>query len=253
MALVLDCMGVYDATGGGVGAVITPNLSLTVKGPATQMAYIVGYSFDGISAEEVTITNPNNRKWPAGGVSLKATSDGTAVGAGDQWKPLPYKIPVWGQDTLVFTITSGANPVHVWIYIDYPPYSFGLRDPKEAEVLLLWTRATTAGGTNCSAGTMVQGATPLTSWGVDTWKPVRIDADAAFTTTAFLGLRKQGGDSNMTFWAIGLTDVANDMKSPGLPKGMGLEFTGNDICDLFWVSHTAEQPTAKITFARRVA
>ena len=246
---MLDSIVGYDATGGGVLAVVAPT-SLTIKGDNSQVAYIVGYAYDGISAEEVTITNAQNRDWPAGGVSLPATSDGTAVGAGMPWLPLDVQIPVRGGDVLVLTSTSGANPVHLVLYLDYPPYSFQLRDPLAPIKGYCWTRITAAGGTNCAAGTTVQGATNLTAFGDYVWTPVAINAAAAFTTTAFLAVRKLGGPSNLVFWPIGLTDVANDMRGYILPKGLGLTFTKGDAMEIFWISATAEQPTANVTFAR---
>jgi len=244
----LDCIAAYDATGGGVMTVVAPT-SLTIKGDASQTAYIVAYCYDGISAEEVTITNGQNTKWPATGVSLKCTSDGTAVGASPRIRVLSYKLPVQGGDVLVLTSTSGANPVHLVLYIDYPPYSFGLRPETASEAAILWTRPTVAGGTNCAAGTSVQAATNMVNWGDRVWTPVWIESNAAFTTTAFIAIRKFGGASNLVFFPIGLTDVANDQHALTLPKGLGITFTKGDAMEYFWISATAEQPTANITFA----
>jgi hypothetical protein len=246
---MLDTILGYDATGGGVAAVVPPT-SLTTKGAGT----IVGYFYDGISAEEVTITCPTDEDWPAAGFSLPATSDGTAVGAGLQWMPLDVQVPVKANKALVLTTTSGGNPVHVGVYVDYPGLGgasapFSIRQPGSAKGIP-WTRSTVAGGTNCAAGTIVQGATNLTNFGNHTWTPVAINANAAFTTTAFLGIRKLGGANLLPIFPVGLTDVANDMRGYGLPHGIGQTYTGNDAMEIFWSSVTGEQPTANITFAR---
>ena len=245
---MLDTIMGYDAANGGVLAVVTPTSNLTFK----DNGKIVGYFYDGISAEEVTLTVPTDDDWPAAGVSLPATSDGTAVGAGMPWRPLQFQLPVKKDKAVVMTATSGNNPVWGGLLVDYPSKGepFGLRDPLQPATAYLWTRTTVAGGTNCAAGTTVQGATGLTAWGDYEWQPVAVEAAAARTTTVFVGFRKFGGPNFIPFFPIGLTDVANDMRGYGIPKGVGQTYTGNDTMELFLGSDTAEQPTANITFAR---
>lgn len=242
--MAIDTILAYAATGGGVMAVVSPT-SLTIKSDG----HIVGYFYDGISAESVAITNANNPSWEAAGVTLPATSDGTAVGAGDPFRWLPHKIPVKKGDVLVLTSTSGANPVHCGIYVEYSGgLGFSIRPTQEGAAYYV-TKATAAGGTNCAAGTIVQGATNVTGFGQGrTYTPVQVKANAAFTTTAFLGLRKLGGDNYLFIVPIGLTDVADDMKAAVLPKGL-FTVTQGDAIEVFWSSATAEQPTAEITFA----
>lgn len=244
--MVLDSIVGYDATGGGVMTVVAPT-SLTIKGGSTQKAYIVAYCVDGISAQRVIVTNPANPKWDATGLELYPTSDGTAVGAGAQFQPLKHKVPVQGGDILVLTSVSGANPIHCVLYIDYPPYSFQLRSDNPEGEALYYTRTTAAGGTNCAAGTFVQGATNLTNFPERDLTPISVHANGNFTTTAFLGIRKLG-TGYMTVWAVGLTDIANDWWTYGLPKGL-FKVTKGDSIELFWCSVSAEQPTAQIDFA----
>lgn len=243
--MAIDTVVGYDATGGGVLAAVPPT-SFTIK----ENGYIVGYWYDGISAEEVTITNAGNSDWPAAGFSLPATSDGTAVGAGKPWMPLRHRIPVKKADVLTLTATSGANPVHAGLFIDYG--GFAVPSPLEGQGYL-WTRSTTALGTNCSAGTFV-GPTAtgnMTAWGDRTWELVAVDADGAFTTTAIVGLRKQGGPNLLYAQPVGLTDVANDVRGYGVPRGLGWTLSGNDVLEVLALSVTAEQPTFKLTFATK--
>lgn len=244
--MAVDTILTYDATGGGTQAVVTPT-SLTIK----DNGYIVGYFADGISCEDITITNTNNPLWEAAGFKLPATSDGTAVGAGDMSRWLPHKIPVKKADVLTVVSTSGANPVHAGIHVEYPTskgYQFAIRPDQEGNAYYT-TKSTTAAGTNCAAGTIVQGATNITGFGQGrTYTPVMVKANAAFTTTAFLGMRKLGGDNYIYITPVGLTDVANDTKMTKLPKGL-FTVTQGDAIEVFWSSVTAEQPTADVTFA----
>jgi len=177
---------------------------------------------------------------------LYPTTDGTAVGSGVQWQPLKHKVPVRGGDVLVMTSVSGANPIHCILYIDYPPYGFSVRPDNPTETGLYYTRTTVAGGTNCAAGTSQQATTNLGAFPNRMLTPVAVHANAAFTTTAFLGLRKLG-TGYIVYFPIGLTDVANDWWSFGLPKGL-FTVTKGDSIELFWISVTAEQPTAEIDF-----
>lgn len=242
---MLDSIVGYDATGGGVMTVVNTT-SLTIKGDQAQTAYIVAYAVDGISAQRVIVTNTQNPAWDATGLVLYPTNDGTAVGAGVQFQVLKHKIPVKGGDVLTLTSVSGANVIHCVLYIDYPPYTFQLRPDQATEEGLYYTRTTVAGGTNCAAGTSVQGATNLTAFPNRVLTPVSVHANAAFTTTAFLGLRKLG-TGYITYWMIGLTDIANDHWTYSLPKGL-FTVTKGDSIELFWISATAEQPTAQIDF-----
>jgi hypothetical protein len=241
----LDSIVGWDATGGGVLTVVN-STSLTVKGGADQIAYIVGYSLDGISVRRVTVTNAANPSWDATGLVLYPTTDGTAVGAGAQWQPLKHKVPVRGGDVLVMTSLAGANPVTCILYLDYPPYGFSVRPDSPTEEGLYYSRTTVAGGTNCAAGTAVQGATSLGNFPNRMLTPVSIHANAAFTTTAMLGIRKLG-TGYLTYWNIGLTDIANDWWTFSLPKGL-FTVTKGDSIELFWISDTAEQQTAQIDF-----
>jgi len=241
---MLDTILAYDATGGGVLAVVPPT-SLTIK----KDGHLVGYFYDGTIAEDVVVTNANNPAWEAAGFKLQATSDGTAIGAGDCLRWLTHKVPVKKGDVLVLTSTAGAAAVYCGIYVEYSGgMAFAPRGELEGTGHLV-TKTTTAGGTNCAAGTIVQGATNVTGFGQGrTYTPVQIKANAAFTTTAFLGLRKLGGDNVLFIMPVGLTDIANDMKRNLVPKGI-MTVTQGDSIEVFWASVTGEQPTADITFA----
>ena len=241
---MIDTILAYDATGGGTLAVVAPT-SLTIK----KDGFLVGYYYDGISAEDLTVTNGNNTDWEAAGFKLPATSDGTAVGAGDAIRWFTHKIPVKKKDVLTLVGTSGANPVYAGIFIEYPGgLQFRPRGVLEGNAFLV-TKGTTAGGTNCAAGTIVQGATNITGFGTGrTYTPVQVKSNAAFTTTAFLGIRKHSGDNVLFIMPIGLTDVANDMKAGLVPLGI-MTIESQDEIEVFWASATAEQPTADITFA----
>jgi len=242
--MAIDTILAYDATGGGVLAVVPPT-SLTIK----KDGHIVGYFYDGTIAEDVVVTNANNPSWEAAGFKLQSTSDGTAIGAGDCIRWLTHKVPVKQGDTLVLTSTSGAAPVYCGIFVEYKGgLGFAPRGELEGQAYLV-TKATTAGGTNCAAGTIVQGATNMTGFGQGrTYTPVQIKANAAFTTTAFLGIRKLGGDNYLFIMPVGLTDIANDMKRNLVPKGV-MTVTQGDAIEVFWASVTAEEPTADIMFA----
>jgi len=228
----------YDATGGGVMTVVSPT-SLTVK----EDGNIVGYALDGISVQRCVITIPQSTKWDPTGLVLYPTSDGTAVGAGRQWMPLKHKVPVKKGDVIVMTSVSGANPCHCILYLEYGS-GFSVRPDAPSEAGLYYTRTTVA-GTNCAAGTLVQ-VGDLTTFPDRILTPVSIHANAAFTTTAFVAMRKSGS-GDITIWPIGLTDIANDWTSPGLPKGL-FTVTKGDSIELWFSSVTAEAPTAQIDF-----
>lgn len=240
----MDTILTYDATGGGVQAVVPPT-SLTIKADG----HLVGYFLDGISVNDCVVTNANNPNWEAAGMTFAPTSDGTAVGAGDMIRWLTHKVPVKKGDVLVCTSTSGANPTHFGLYVEYPGGgAFKPRGELEGQAYLTF-KATAAGGTNCAAGTIVQGATNVTGFGQGrTYTPVQVKANAAFTTTAFLGLRKLGGSNVLFIMPVGLTDVANDTKRTYIPHGI-FTVTQGDSIEIFWSSATAEQPTADILFA----
>lgn len=247
--MVLDTILGYDATGGGTLAVIPPT-SLTIKGSSNQKANLVGYFYDGISAEDLTVTCATNPDWDAAGFRVHATTDGTAIGSGDQFRYFPKKIPVRGGDVLSLVGTSGANPVHAGIYVDYP----WMQGPKfekrpwegESDEAYETYKSIAAGGTNCAAGTIVQGATNVTGFLQGrTYTPVGIEANGAFTTTALIGIRKLGGLNTLFVAPIGLTDVANDWNYHPLPKGI-FTVTQGDQIEPFFSSVTAEQPTANL-------
>lgn len=244
--MVLETIVGYDAANGGVCLAIAGMPSLTVKGSSSEKAYIVGYWLDGISVQRAVVTNPQNSKWDPTGLILYPTSDGTAVGAGKMWRSLKHKIPVMGGDVLVITGVSGNNPMYAAVLVDYPPYTFRMRPEGPSEEGIMYSRTTVAGGTNCAAGTAVAGATDLGAFIEKTLTPVSIHAGAAFTTTAFLGIRK-AGDGHITIWPIGLTDVANDWDDFELPYGL-FTITKGDNINIWWISETAEQPTARIDF-----
>jgi len=238
---MIDTILGYAATGGGVMTVVAPT-SLTIKADG----YLFGYFIDGISASRVIVTNPQNLDWNPTGLVLYPTTDGTAVGAGVQWQPLKHKVPVKEGDILVLTSVSGANPIHCGLHVDYAPFSFKLRPDEPTEMAHSYTRTTVAAAANCAAGTTVQGPN-LTAFPNKILTPVKIHANAAFTTTAMLGIRKLG-TGTMFIVPIGLTDVANDWWSYELPLGLFTVTQGSSI-ELFWCSVTAEKPTAQIDFA----
>ena len=245
--MALDTMIAHDATGGGTLVALTGS-SLTAKADG----HLIGYFYDGISAEDIVITNPNNPKWDPAGIKLPATSDGTAVGAGDPFRWLPWKMPVRKNDALTVVATAGAHPVHAGLHMLYPGgIAFSPRQPLDGEALGV-TKTTTAAGTNCAAGILQIGATRISGFLQGrTYTPTQVKANAAFTTTAFLGLRKYGGDNYTFITPIGLTDVANDMKPAMLPKGLFTVTQGDEI-EVFLASYTAEQPTADVTFGYAV-
>jgi len=246
---MIDSILAYDATGGGLAAVVPPT-SLTIKGPSTQEAYIVAYAYDGISASNLVITCATNPDWEAVGFNLPPTGNGTAIAAGDAIRSLAHKIKVRGGDVLVLTTVSGANPVHVVLWIDYPPFSFQMRNPAEQPAACYASRATVAGGTNCAAGTIVQGATNVGGFLQGrTYSLIGAAANGAFTTTAFLGLRKLGSNY-MLMLPIPLTNVAQlGKQNIQLAKGIFPTVTQGDQIEVLWSSVTAEQPTATILFA----
>lgn len=244
---MIDTILAHDPTGGGVMAVV-PGSSFTIK----ENGFLVGYFYDGISAEEVTITNPQNPKWDPAGFSVPPTTTGTAVIRGKPFTLFRKRLPVRKGDVLVFTATSGANPIHLGVYVEYPGGKYGpfkLRPDQDMAPGLLVTRTTVAGGTNCAIGTIVQGATNLEDFPQGRiLTPVSVTPNATFTTTAFLGLRKYGGDNVLFVMPIALDDVANAWEEGLLPLGL-FTVTQGDAIELFWMSATAEQPTADITFA----
>ena len=89
--MALDTILGYDATGGGVLAAVAPT-SLTIKGRSDQEAHLVGYFYDGISAEDLTVTCATNPAWDAAGFRVHATTDGTAIGSGDQFRYFPFDL-----------------------------------------------------------------------------------------------------------------------------------------------------------------
>lgn len=247
--MAVDTIVGYDATGGGTLAVISPT-SLTIKGSSQKDRYLLGYWYDGISANDLTITCTTNPEWEAAGITLPPTSDGTATSAGLQYRLFGHKIPVKGGDVMTLAATSGANPVMAGLFVEYPELepTFQPRQVDQQEGVAHYvSKSTTAGGTNCAAGTFVQGATNITGFMEGrTYTPLIVNANAAFTTTAVLGMRKLGGNSLFAV-PIPLTDVAADWMIKPLPKGLFTVSKG-DAIEVFWSSVTAEQPTANVTF-----
>lgn len=242
---MLDTILTYDATGGGVQAVVPPT-SLTIKGGANQQAYLVGHFLDGISVNECTLTCATNPDWEAAGFSLKPTTQGIATSGGppaDFWR---HKVPVRGGDVMVLTSTSGANPTHAGLYVDYPWMQgpkYQARHTAESDGHYV-LKTTAAGGTNCAAGTLVRGATNLTGWMQGRQYYLEsATISAAFTTTAFLGLRKLGSN-NLFIWPCPLTDVAQAFQPMSIPKGALDTVQQGDQVEVYWSSVTAEQPTA---------
>lgn len=247
--MVLDTILTYDAANGGVQTVVSPT-SLTIKGPSTQKAYLVAYALDGISVNDVIVTCATNPDWEPAGIQLKPTTAGIATSGGPPIAALPTKVEVKGGDVLVFTSTSGANPTHALMYVDYPPYTWkGLRDMANIPEGHLVYKATAAGGTNCAAGTLVQGATNVSGFMQGrSYNVVAATISGAFTTTAFLGMRKLGS-SYMLIIPCPLTDVAQAWQPFYLPPGVMDSFGQGDQMEIFWSSVTAEQPTGNILFA----
>ena len=243
---MIDSILTYLAANDGAGAVVPP-CSLTIKGPSTQTAYIVAYAYDGISAGSVALTCATNPSWEAAGFTLPPTSDGTAVGAGRAIQVLPHKIPVRGGDVLIVTHESGANPSHCDLWVDYPGgIAFTPRNTAQQSQALYVGKLTVAGGTNCAAGTFVRGATTVGGFMQGrTYNLMGAFAIGAFTTTAFLGLRKLGAN-NMLILPIPLTMAAQDMtKNIDLPTGVLDSFAQGDQVEIYWSSVSAEQPTAQ--------
>lgn len=244
--MVLDTILTYDAANGGVQTVVPP-CSLTIKGPSSQTAYIVGYFLDGISVNDCAVTCATNPDWEAAGVTFLPTSTGTAIIGNQPFKWLDHKIPVRGGDVLTCTSTSGANPTHFGLYIEYPGgESYGHRALGGATGHLR-TYALVAGGTNCAAGTLVQSATNTTGFQQGkTYTPLYASISGAFTTTAFLGIRKLGSNY-MFITPVPLTDVAQAWAPMNFPKGL-FTCTQGDSVEVWWSSVTAEQPTGNLTF-----
>lgn len=244
--MVLDTILTYDAANGGVQLVVPPT-SLTIKGPSSQTAYLVGHFLDGISVNDCAVTCATNPDWEAAGVTLLPTSTGTAIIGNMPFKLWDHKIPVRGGDVLVLTSTSGANPTHCGLFVEYPGEpGYGPRNIAES-VGHYRTYATAAGGTNCAAGTLVQGATNITGFQQGkTYTPLYASMSGAFTTTGFLGIRKLGANY-MFITPVPLTDVAQAWEPKSFPKGL-FTATQGDAIEVWWSSVTAEQPTANVTF-----
>lgn len=246
---MIDSILTYDATGGGTQLVVPP-CSLTVKGPSSQVAYLVGYAMDGISVNDAIVTCTTNKDWDPAGIHLKPTTAGIATSGGPPISWLPVKVPVKGGDVFTIVSTSGANPTHVILYVDYPPYGFqGARDMSKPPVANLTYKATVAGGTNCAAGTFVMGATPLRTFiGGRRFNVIGATISGAFTTTAFLGLRKSGS-SYMMIIPCPLTDVAQAWQPFWLPPGVMESIQQGDEIEVWWSSVSAEQPTGNVWLA----
>lgn len=244
----MDTILTYDAANGGVQAVVPPT-SLTIKGSSDQKAFLVGHFLDGISVNDCTLTCSTNPDFEAAGFSFEPTTSGIATSGGPPVRFWPHKIEMKGGDVLVLTSTSGANPTHAGIFVDYPWMKDGdasrpylPRQVAESNGRYV-TKATVAGGTNCAAGTFVQGATPITGFMQGRrYSPVAATISGAFTTTAFLGLRKLGSN-NLFVWPCPLTDVAQAWNQVPFPKGT-FEVGQGDTVELLWSSASAEQPTA---------
>ncbi len=244
----MDSILAYDLTGGGVMAALAPT-SFTIKGPSSQNAYIVGYASNGISPQGAVVTCANDERWEAAGFNLHNTADGTAVGAGDQWVPLPVKVPVRGGDVLAITSVSGANPHWVILYIDYPPFNYKARDPFQSQPSgCLITRTTAASGVNLTAGVVQGGLVTLVGFGARTYSPVYIHmTGGTMTTDNYMGIKKLG-DPYTTFWRVPLIAAGDDQKVWPLPQGMFTVGQG-DTVEISWAGDTANQPIAMVTFA----
>jgi hypothetical protein len=244
---MLDTILLYDATGGGAMTAISPS-SLTIKGPSNQKAYLIGYWLDGISVNRLTITCTTNKNFEAAGFVLPPTTDGTAITCGKQFELLPHKMELNGGDVLVATLEAGANPGHAGLFIEYPGEpNYGIRPVQDGEANYV-TKPTTATGTNCTAGAITWGTTMLTGWVQGrAYTPLKVAANAAFTTTPIVCLRKLGSNFMLAL-PVALTDVAQDWIYPALPKGWFVVQSGDSV-EVGMSSATAEQPTADVTFA----
>ena len=240
--MVLETILGYDLTGGGV--MTAPGPSFTIKGPNTQRAYIRGYYLDGISGHMVVVTNPNNTDWESGFI-LTQTINGLATSTPKVIHWFNSAIPVQGGDVLVLTSTSGGNPHHCGLYVDYPPYTFKVPSPASLGEQYRLTRLTAAAAA-LTAGVVQTGLTTLTGWGKRRYTPHAVQAVGALTTNPFIGLNKLG-EAYKTFWPLPLTDVAQCWHPYELPDGL-FEIRAGDTVEVSWLSDTAESPTANVTF-----
>jgi len=242
----IGCMIGYDATGGGVLATVTGGPSMTVPGKLGSISHIVAYGLDGTSVGSVTLTCTAETMWEAAGFSLKATANGTATSSCKSYRKLTHKIPIHAGKTLVMTGVSGAHPMWCILYIEYDGGEWKDRMLGEG-VGLLWTRVTTASGTNTTTLVVQSDLVSLTGFGDRIYTPVKVDIASAYTTTAIIGLKKRGSDQPYIYFLLPLTNVAHLWDETLIPHGV-MTITGNDTLDVSWLSVSTEQPTANITF-----
>lgn len=247
--MVLATLVASDATGGGVGAAPTGCPSLVVPGDFGEDALFIGHALDGVSVNDVTYTCPGDDRWHASGFKKRPTSDGTAIGFGrhvDWWdNPIPIKC---GQ-TIVPTITSGANYSWNLMYFDVPPYNFVKPNDALKAPARIWTRTTTASGTNLTANTLQTGLVTLRDFGDFDYVIDDIITAAAFTTNPIIGLKSEtaGSSPYRNYFILPLTDVASNWDKLRIPKE-AIRVKQGTTLDISWLGETAEQPTANISF-----
>lgn len=246
--MVLASMVAHDATGGGVMAALSGGPSLNVPGIAGKDSILVGYSNTGISANEVTLTCAADDRWPVAGFSLKATSNGAAA---SYCKPIVWfdnPMPCRAGETITFTATSGANDNWVILYWDVEPFSFKKPTDDARAPAFKHTRTTAASGTNLTALTVQSGLVTLGSFGAHDYVIDSVTIGGAFTTSPIIGLKvdKPGWDYTI-YIQLAETDVADLWVPTRWPAGC-MPIRAGDTLNVSWLSDTAEQPTANITF-----
>ena len=250
--MVLASMVAHDATGGGVMAALTGGPSLNVPGKAGEDSYLVGYTYAGISAEEVTITCAADDRWPTAGFSLKATSNCAAASGCKALRWFKNRTPVRAGEAITFTGTSGSNASWCILYFAVAPFNW--RRPDEAQKVdaFKWSRTTAASGTNTTALTVQSGLVTLTAFGDHEYEIEDITIGGAFTTAPIIGCKIDKGDWPYTvYFLLPETDVAQLWEPIDLPSGI-LKVVKGDTMNISWLTDSTEQPTAIFTFKYQV-
>lgn len=237
----------HDATGGGVMAALSGGPSLNVPGPAGQDAHIVGYTYMGISAEDVTLTCAAEDRWPQAGFSLKCNSNAAAASFCKPITWLRNRVPIRCGEALVFTGTSGANDAWCALQLDVPPHSVKRPEDREHSPAIFHTRTTAASGTNTTALTVQHNLVTLTQFGDYLQEIDSVSIAGAYTTAPFIGLKVDKPDwPYRIYLPLAETDVANLWEKIQIPQGT-MPIRKGDTLEVSWLSDSTEQPTANVT------